>query len=77
MKDKIKEIITVIKPGLDINEDTELVESGILTSLEIVRLVGNLQDEFDVEISVLDLVPENFNSINSIEQLIAKLQEEG
>lgn len=76
MMEKIKELLSEIKPGLEFDENTELIKSGIITSLDIVRLVGNIQDEFDIEISVIDLIPENFDSIKSIEQLVIRLQEE-
>lgn len=74
--DELLEILNEIKPGVDFEKETALVDDGILDSLAIIRLVGEIDDEFDVEIGVTDLVPENFNSAKAIMALIEKLEDE-
>lgn len=49
---------------------------GVLDSFDIVSIVGALNDEFDIDIHVGNLVPENFNSIEGMMKLIEKLQQE-
>ena len=49
---------------------------GILESFDIVALVGELSDAFDIELHVEDLVPDNFNSIEGMMELIEKLRDE-
>ena len=63
MEKKILEILSEVKPGVDFEGRTDLIDAGILASFDIISLVSELNDEFDVEISVVDLVPENFNSV--------------
>ncbi len=75
MKEKILEILTDIRPDIDYANETALIDDGILASLDIVAIVGEFNEEFDVEISVEDLVPENFNSVNAMVTLITKAQE--
>lgn len=72
--EKLLEILQEIRPDVDFNEETKLIDHGILDSFDIIVLVGELNDAFDVEIGVIDLLPENFNSVEAIMDLINRLQ---
>ena len=72
MKEKIIEIIEDIT-GEVVEEDTDLIEEGILDSFDIVSLLLELEEAFDVKIDVAELLPENFKSVNTIEHLISVL----
>lgn len=69
MKEKLEEILRGIRPDIDI-ESTVLVEDGVLDSFDIVTLVSELIDAFDIELSVEDILPENFNSVEAMLNLI-------
>ncbi len=75
MEELIK-ILNSIKPGIDYANNDSLVEDGVLDSLAIVSLVAAIDKTFDVQIRATDLVPKNFNSANSIYELIQRLEEE-
>lgn len=75
MKEKIIQIMSEICPGVDFATETALIDNGLVDSLDIVNIVTELMDVFDVEINVEDLLPENFNSVDAIAQLIEQLQE--
>ena len=75
MNDIIK-ILEQIKPGVDFNTEENLIEEEILDSFDIVTLVAKLNEEFDIEITPADLIPENFNSAQKIFELVTRLEEE-
>ena len=74
MKDQIIEILTEICPGVDFEKETALIDDGLIDSLDIVAVVTDLMDTFDVQLGVDDLTPENFNSVDAICQLIERAQ---
>ena len=55
-----------------IDENESLLESGIIDSLAIMKLLAFIEEEFMVKISDGDLMPENFNTIASIVRLVEK-----
>lgn len=75
MKEQVLEILTEIRGDIDFENATRLIDDNILASLDIVAIVGEFNDAFDVEISVEDLVPENFNSVDAMVELITRAQE--
>ena len=75
MRDTVLDILTEIRGDIDFENETKLIDDNILASLDIVAIVGEFNDEFDVEISVEDLVPENFNSVDAMVKLIEAAQE--
>ena len=74
MKKQIIEILSEICPGIDFETETALIDDGLIDSLDIVAVVTELMEAFDVELGVDDLTPENFNSVEPIEELIESKQ---
>lgn len=73
MNNKIIAILNDIRPEFDFNEPVEnFIETGMLDSFDIVLLVTNLEQEFEVSIEGTDILPENFSSINGISALLTK-----
>lgn len=76
---KMEELIDIleeIKPGVDWEKETDLIGNHILDSLKIVQLVGALNDEFDIEITPIDIVPENFKTAETIYAMVKRLEDE-
>lgn len=73
--DELLQILNTLKPGVDFTKETDLVKRGILDSLTIITLVNELKDEFDIEITLLDIVPKNFFSAQTIYDMVERLQE--
>ena len=74
MREQIIEILTEICPGVDFEQETSLIDDGLIDSLDIVAVVTDLMDTSDVQLGVDDLTPENFNSVDAICQLIERAQ---
>ena len=75
MRDTVLEILQDIRSDIDFENETALIDDDVLESLDIVAIVGEFNEEFDVEISVEDLLPENFNSVDAMVELITRAQE--
>ncbi len=76
MREQILKILKEIRSDVDFENETALIDNGVLDSFDIISIVGELNDAFDVEINVDDLLPENFNNVAAMVELIGKLQEE-
>lgn len=74
--DELKQILEEIRPDIDFEKETCLIDDGVLDSFDIISIVGELNMTYDIEINVEDLLPENFNSMEAIYELVCKLQEE-
>ncbi len=74
--ERIYALLEKIIPNADFKTATDLVDSKVLTSLNIVKLVAALNEEFDIEITPLHLLPENFNSVDSMWALVQQLDGE-
>ena len=66
----------MIDPKNPFDNETELIDGGVLESMDIVAIVGEIKEAFDVNIGIEQLTPENFNSEEAILELIEQLMEE-
>jgi acyl carrier protein len=72
MEKKIMNILTEIRPEFNFEESSNFSEDAIFDSFDIVQLVVSLDNEFGISIDGLDILPENFSTIDSIVQLLKK-----
>ncbi|MEY8390547.1 acyl carrier protein [Lachnospiraceae bacterium] len=77
MREQLLDILNDLRPDVEFEKEKKLIDDGVLDSFDIVSLVSELNSEFDVEINVMDLEPENFNTVEAMLELIVKMQEEG
>lgn len=73
--DKLLEILSEWNCDIDYEKEEALIDSGILTSFDIVTLVAEIDDAFGIEIPAEALTPENFNSAGALYALIMRLRE--
>ena len=72
--EKLMELLKGVRPDVDFENETYLIDDGILDSFDVVAIISEIDDQFDVQIRINELDPENFNSAESIWNLIQKLK---
>lgn len=72
MKQKIISILKEIRPEFEYSSRENFIESGMLDSFDIVNLVNTLDEEYNISIDGLDIIPENFYNLDSIVALLIK-----
>ena len=76
MRDTILEILEDIGEDVDFDTCETLIDDGILSSLDIIQLIGALNDEFGHLHPGDRDHPENFNSVNAMAAMVARLSDE-
>ena len=74
--EKLLEILEGIRPDVDFENETALIDDGILDSFDVVSIISALDDEFDVQVRISELDPDNFNSVQAIWALIQSQKSE-
>jgi acyl carrier protein len=68
----IEELLRGIRPEFNFTESQDFIGDGMLDSFDIVTLVAELDKAYDISISGLDIVPEHFKNLTSIQTLLQK-----
>lgn len=76
MKKEIMEILEDLRPDVEFEEEKKLIDDEILDSFDIVSLVFELNDAFDLDIDVNELIPANFNNVDAMVELVKEKKEE-
>ncbi len=74
--EKLMKILQEVKPGVVYEGKTDLIDSGVLDSFDVITLVAELNEAYEIDIPVEEIVEENFNSVEAIYSLIQKLLDE-
>ena len=72
--EKLIKILEEVNPDVDYKTCKTLIDDGLLDSFAILEIVAEINDEFDVEVTAPDIVPENFNSADALWAMIERLQ---
>lgn len=73
MREQIIKILTELRPEFDFTQEgVNFIEEGMLDSFDMVNLVNDLDSTFGISIDGIDILPENFGTVESIEQLLKK-----
>ena len=69
-------ILSELHPDVDFDTCTTLIDDKILDSFDIITIISEINEEFDVVIPAEEIVPENFNSAQALYDLVKKLEDE-
>lgn len=72
--EKLIKLLKGIRPDVDFENETKLIDDGILDSMDVVSIISEIDDVFGVQIRITELDPDNFNSWEAIWNLIQKLK---
>lgn len=76
MLNEVIEILKEVHPEVDYMTEDKLIDKRIFDSFDVVSVVGELMDAFDVEITAEHMIPDNFNSAQAITSLVESLSED-
>ncbi|MBR3786896.1 MAG: acyl carrier protein [Firmicutes bacterium] len=74
--EKLLAVLKTIRDDVDFENEQKLVDDGILDSFDIVAIVGELCEEYEITFTAEDIEPENFNTVEAMMALIERLQDE-
>lgn len=74
--EELLEILKSVRPDVDFENETELIDEGILDSFDVVSIISEIDDKFDIQIRINELDPDNFNSSEAIWDLVCRLKQD-
>lgn len=74
--EEMLDILNGLELDVDFENGEELVDGGILESLDIVTIIAEISDAYGVTIPAREIVPENFNSASAMLAMINRLLDE-
>ena len=75
MEERILEVVRSIRPDVDFEKETALIDDEILDSFEVIQIVTELMEEFGIFIDADDIEPENLNSLEGIREMVERKME--
>ena len=69
------EILRDLRPKVDFESCQTLIDDGVLDSFDIAAIIADVSEEFDINITANEIVPENFNSLSALCALVERLMD--
>ncbi len=74
--EEIIEILQDLHPDVDFETCDTLIDDKIIDSFDIVTIISEINENFDVVIPAEEIIPENFNSAKALSELVKRLSDE-
>lgn len=68
--EELRELLQEIRPDVDFDVEKSLIDGEVLDSFDIIAIVSEINSNYDIDININDLVPENLNSIEAMQAMI-------
>ena len=72
MTEILDKILAEINPQIIDNKEVDLIKEGILTSLDLISIISEIEEELQIEIESEDIIADNFRSYTTIKKLFLK-----
>ena len=74
IKEQIIKILAEVKPTKNLENASNIIEDGLLDSFELMALIAQISETFQVEIGIDEIIPENFNSVDAMTAMVESLK---
>lgn len=74
--EELLELLKDVRDDVDFENNDKLIDDGVLASFDILQIIAEINETFDVEIPATAIIPANFNSASAMYALIQKLKED-
>ena len=71
--EKLYDLLSSCCPTVDFQNEKNLISDSLIDSIDLISIISDIEDEFNVNIDMENIVPENFNSVESMWRLINSL----
>ncbi len=72
--DELKQMLAEKFPNIDFENAKELVSSGILDSLSVVAIIAEIEELFDISVTMEYIQPAYFESVETMWEMVEELQ---
>ena len=72
MEERILEVVKSIRPDVDFERETALIDDEVLDSFDVIQIVTERMEEFNIFIDADDIEPENLNSLENIRDMVER-----
>ena len=72
--EKILDILKSLHPEYNYGASMNYLDDGLLDSFDIIALVTELEDNFNIDIDPMEIIPDNFESMDKIKSFVKNKQ---
>ena len=73
IREEVLMILKAVKPTKNLENVKDIIEGGYLDSFELITLITSLGEKFNIDVTIDDIVPDNFNSVEDITNMVELL----
>ena len=71
---ELLELLEEVKPGVDFESSQNMIEEGLIDSFDMINIIANINEKFDIDFSVAEIIPENFETVKSLYETIERIK---